>query len=152
MKRELEQVKDNNNLIPVWWPSGRTALFPKTKDLTDEKNYHPITCLTISYKFLTGLVGKYIREHTMENHIWDEGQLAAAVEVLGTIDKLIIHKSIKEEVKTYHQNVSFYDYKKAYDNIHHDWILRVYKWIGIPDNVITLRRSMIRKWKTSLEV
>ena len=43
-----------------------------------------------------------------------------------------------EEVKQYHRNlaVAFYDYKKVYDKVHHDWMLRVYKWIGIPDEVI----------------
>ena len=97
-------------------------LLPKTKNLTDEKNYRPITCLNTSYKLLTGLVGKYMREHTMENDIWDEGQLGAVVGVLGTVDQLIIDRSIMEEVKTYHRNlaVAFYDYKKAYDKVHHD--------------------------------
>ena len=61
-------------------------LLPKTKDLTDKKNYRPITCLNTSYKLLTGLVGKYMREHTMENDIWDEGQLGAVVRALGTVD------------------------------------------------------------------
>ena len=73
---------------------------------------------------------------------------------MGTVDQLIIDKSIKEEVKTYHQNlaVTFYDYKKAYDKVHHDWMLRVYKWIEISDNEITLLSSMMRKWKTRLEI
>ena len=63
-----------------------------------------------------------MREHTMENDIWDEGQLGAVAGVLGTVDQLITVRSIMEEVKTYRQNlaVAFYDYKKAYDNIHHD--------------------------------
>ena len=70
-----------------------------------------------------------------------------------TVDQLIIDRSIMEEMVTYHQNldITFYDYKKAYDKVHHDWILRVYKWIGIPDNVITLISSLMRKWKTRLE-
>ena len=73
---------------------------------------------------------------------------------MGTVDQLIIDKSIKEEVKAYHQNlaIAFYDYKKAYDNVHHDWMLRVYKWIEISDNEITLLSSMMRKWKTRLEI
>ena len=73
---------------------------------------------------------------------------------MGTVDQLIIDKSIKEEVKTYHQNlaVAFYDYKKAYDKVHHDWMLRVYKWIEISDNEIKLLSSMMRKWKTRLEI
>ena len=37
LKRAFEQVKDNNDEIPVWWQKR------KTKYLTDEKNYRPIT-------------------------------------------------------------------------------------------------------------
>ena len=92
------------------------------KDLTDEKNYRPITCLNTSYKLLTSIIGKYMREHKMENYIWDEGQLVAVVGVLGAVDQLVIDKSIMEEVKTYHQNLAaaFYDFKKAYGKVHHD--------------------------------
>ena len=32
---------------------------------------------------MTGVVAKYIREHTMGNEIWDEGQLGAVEVVLG---------------------------------------------------------------------
>ena len=58
-----------------------------------------------------------MREHTMENNIWDEGQLRAGVRVMGIAAQLIVDKSIMEEVKTYHRNlaVAFYDLKKAYD-------------------------------------
>ena len=64
-----EQVKDNNDLIPFWWSSERIELVPKAKYLTDEKNYRPLMCLNTSYKFLTGLVGKYMRKHTIEINI-----------------------------------------------------------------------------------
>ena len=43
-------------------------------------------CLNTSYKFLTGLVGKYMREHTIEINIWDEEQLRALLGVLGTVN------------------------------------------------------------------
>ena len=57
-----------------------------------------------------------------ENDIWDEGQLGIVVGVLGTVDELIIDRSIMKEVRTYHQSldVEFYDYMKAYDKVHHD--------------------------------
>ena len=95
-----------------------------------------------------------MREQTMENNIWHEGQLGAVGGVLGNIKQLIIDKSIMEEVKTYHRNqaVASYDYKKGYDKAHHDWMLRVYKWIGTPDDVITLLNSIMGKWKTRLEI
>ena len=59
-----------------------------------------------------------------------------------------------EEVKQYHRNlaVTLYDYKKAYDKIHHDWMLREYKRIGIPDEVIKLISNLMELWKTRLEI
>ena len=73
----------------------------------------------------------------MENEIWDEGQLGAVEGVLGTMDQLIIDRCIMEEVKQYHRNlaVAFYDHKKAYDKVHHDWILRVHHWITLISQV-----------------
>ena len=54
-----------------------------------------------TYNIRTAYVGKYLREHTMENDTWDEGKLGAAVGVLSTLDQLITDKSIMKEVKTY---------------------------------------------------
>ena len=141
-------------MIPIWWPTGRMVLLPKTKNLEDEKDYRPITCLNMSYKIRTAVIAKYMREHTMENEIWDEGQLGSVEGVLGTVDQLIIDRCIMEEVKQYHRNltVAFYGHKKAYDKVHHDWMLRVYHWIGIPKEVITLISQLMEKWKTKLEI
>ena len=47
-------------------------------------------CLNAAYKIMTGVVAKYMREHAMENEIWDEGQLGAVEGVLGTVDNLVI--------------------------------------------------------------
>ena len=103
---------------------------------------------------MTGVVAKYMREHTMENEIWDEGQLGALENVLGTVDQLTIDRCITEEVKQYHRNlaVAFCDCKKAYDKVHHDWMLRVYRWVGIPDEVIKLISNLMELWKTRLEI
>ena len=66
-----------------------------------------------------------MRNQATENNIWDEGQLGVAERILHTVDQLIIDRCIMEEVKTQHKNlaVAFYDYKKAYDKVHHDWML-----------------------------
>ena len=92
-----------------------------------------------------------MRKHTVVNEIWDEGQLGAVEGVLGTVDQLIIDRCIMEEVKQYHRNlaVTFYDYKKAYDKVHHDWMIRVYEWIK---QLIQLIEQLMSKWKTQLEV
>ena len=154
LTRAFVKLTNDNELIPVWWPAGRTVQIPKTKDLSNEQNYRPITCLSTSYKILTGLIGRYMRQHALENSIWDEGQLGAVAGVLGTVDQLLIDKCIMEEVKAYHRNlaVAYYDYKKAYDKVHHDWMIRVYEWIGIPAVIISVLKALMNKWKTRLEL
>ena len=154
LAKSFMSLYQDTSRIPEWWPSGRTVLLPKTKNLSDEKNYHPITCLNTSCKILTGLVAKYMREHTLVNGIWDEGQLGAVEGMLGTVDQLIIDRCIMEEVKQHHRNlaVAFYDYKKVYDKVQHDWMVLVYDWIEIPRNVIRLIVDLMSKWKTRLEI
>ena len=82
LTRAFIKIKEDNKNIPVWWPTGRTVLIPKTKCLEDEKNYRNITYLNTLYKIMTGVVAKYMREHIIENEIWDEGQLGAVEGVL----------------------------------------------------------------------
>ena len=69
LTRAFTKIKEDNNNIPTWWPTGRTVLLLKPKSLEDEKDYRPITCLNTSYKIMTGVVAKYMREHKMENEI-----------------------------------------------------------------------------------
>ena len=105
----------------------------------NKNNNCPITSLNTSYKILTGLVEKYMRKHIAVNEIWDEGQLGAIEDVLGTVDQLIIGRCIMEEVKQ-----AFYDYKKAYDKVHHDWMIRVYEWMKIIANIKISDVSLIK--------
>ena len=95
-----------------------------------------------------------MREHTAVNEIWREGELGPVKGILGTVDQLIINRCIMEEVQQHHRKlaVAFYDYKKACNKVHHDWMIRVYEWIGIPRSVIKLIKELMRKWKTRLEI
>ena len=59
-----------------------------------------------------------------------------------------------EEVKTKYRNltIAFHDYKTAYNKVLYDWMLRVYSWMGLPVNVISLLRQLMRYWKIQLEI
>ena len=85
LRKAFTDLYMDTAMIPQWLPSGRTVLLPKTKNLSNEKNYHPITCLNTSYKILTSLVVKYMRQHTAVNEIWDKGQLGPVEGVLQTV-------------------------------------------------------------------
>ena len=140
---------DDPGGIPEW-----LALLPKIKDLSSEKEYRPITCLNTSYKMLTKLPGRFMREHADRNGIWDEGQLGASEAVIGRMDQLLIDNCIMDEAREYKRDltVAFNDYRKAYDKIHHDWMMMVYEWMGINTSVIRVLKKLMGSWKTRFEL
>ena len=113
LARAMQKWVDDNTTIPQWIAVDRTVLLPKAKDLSSEEEYCPINCLNTSYK----------------NEIWDRNQMGTYQDVLGTVDQLLIDNCIMEEVRTHKRNlaVAYYDYCKAYDMVHHEWMLRVYE-------------------------
>ena len=149
-KRLTEHPDD----MPSWLTQGRTVLLPKTEDLSNERNYRPITCLNTCYKIFTGMIGSYMKEHADRNNIWDRSQMGTCSGVLGTVDQLIIDNNIMDEVRNQQRNlaVAFYDYQKAYDMVRHDWMLRVYKWMGVPAKVVNVINKLMEGWKTRLEL
>ena len=140
--------------IPEWMTLGRTVLLPKTEDLSNEKNYRPITCLNTFYKIFTGMIKNCMKEHAERNDIWDRSQLGTSSAVLRIEDQLIIDDAIMDEVRNQQKNlaVSFYDYQKAYDMVRHDWMIRVYQWIGVPNKIVNVIVKLVEGWNTRLEV
>ena len=50
-------------LLPQWLVTGRTSLLPKNAETNKAKNYRPITCLTTTWKTLTGILATKIEKH-----------------------------------------------------------------------------------------
>ena len=49
-------------------------------------------------------------------------------------------------------HVAYYDYKKAYNMVRHDWILRVFNWMGVLKGLIAVLSKIMGNWKTKLEI
>ena len=92
-----------------------------------------------------------MKEHAERNNIWDRSQLGTCSGVLGTVDQLLIDAAIMDEVRNQQRNlaVAFYDY---YDMVRHDWMIRVYRWMGIQEKVVKVLIRLMKGWKTRLEV
>ena len=152
--KSLNKITNNPNIIPEWFPLGKTVLLPKTKKLDVVGDYRPITCLNTVYKIFTGVIASFMKDHAVRNNLWDDGQLGAREGVLGTVDQLLVDECIMQQVREKKRNlaVAFYDYRKAYDMVHHDWMIRVYEWMGVPSKVCNILDGLMRLWKTKLEV
>ena len=70
-----------------------------------------------------------MKEHALRNDIWDMNQMGTCERVLGTVDQVLIDNCIMPEVRNHKRNlaIAYYDYQKAYDKVHHDWMTIVYR-------------------------
>ena len=150
----FENFKLNPDQIPAWFMLGRTVLLPKTEVIDSVDLFRPITCLNTVYKIYTGMIGEYLKEHSTSWDLWDDGQMGARSGVLGTVDQLLIDGCIMGEVVEHRRNltVAYYDYKKAYDNVLHGWIVLVLKWMKIPQDLLNVIIQLMSGWKTRLEI
>ena len=48
--------------------------------------------------------------------------------------------------------VAFYDYQKAYDMVGHDWMIKVYQWMRVPQKIVNVIVKLMEGWKTRLQV
>ena len=80
------------------------------------------------------MFGNYLKDHGKRNKFRDRSQLRTCSGVL------FIDNAIMDEVRDQQRNlaVSFYDYWKAYDMVSHGWMIRVYRWMGVPQKVVNV--------------
>ena len=95
-----------------------------------------------------------MKEHAERNNIWERSQLRTCSGVLRTADQLIIDNAIMDEVRNQKRNlaVAFYDCQKEYNMVRHDWMTRVYQWMGVPEKVVNVIVKLMEGWKTRLKI
>ena len=100
------------------------------------------------------MIGSCIKQHTEINKIGYKSQLGTYSGVLENVYQLIIYNAIMDEVRNQQSKVAvaFYSYQEAYDMVKHDWITRVYQWMGAPEKVVNVIIKLMEGWKTRLEV
>ena len=140
--------------MPKELTEGRTTLLPKKGDLNKPENYRPITCLSVVYKLLTSLLKTKIYKFCIENKLIAdeqqgciEGSLGCKVQL--TIDGIIIHQTNK---KKRNLHMCYIDYKKAFDSVPHDWLVKILDIYRINPRIKYLLQICMSNWKTNLHV
>ena len=142
-----------DGLVPHWMTKGRTVLIQKDPAKgTVVGNYRPIACLPLMWKLLTGIFARKINEHLSTNGLLMDEQKGCRKRSRGTKDQLLIDKAILREVKEKKRclSMAWIDYKKAYDMVPHDWILKVMKLCKVAGNLSSLVGNSMTHWKTEL--
>ena len=148
------EIVNNPESSPDWFIIGRTSLIPKKKETKIPSNYRPITCLPITYKILSSIMTKRIKQHLETYELIPEEQKGGVSEKQGTVDQLLIDSMVLDHAKKNKRNLAtaWIDYRKAFDSIPHDWLEKSLKIHKFPPKITHFILSLMKKWKTSLNI
>ena len=148
----INEILLNPYDIPDWITEGVTYLLPKSEDTKNPKNYRPITCLTTSYKLITSVLTDRMYTFLDRNHILPNEQKGCKRNSYGCKDQLLIDRMILENCRTRSKNLStaWIDYRKAFDSVPHDWILKSLDLYKISPVISNFLKGAMRGWKTQL--
>ena len=151
--RVLEQFINRQTAIPNWFTGGRTVMLNKDGE-ESAANKRPITCLNTMYKLFTKVIGTFLINHNMKHDLIQLDQRGGKARSLGSIDNLFIDKAVLEDCINNHKNLScaWYDVRKAYDSVSHQWILKCLEIHRVPNNLCDFIRRLIISWNITLEV
>ena len=124
---------------------GRTVLIQEDKSKGNEaSNYHPTTCLPLTWKLFTGIIAIVIYGYLENEGILLEEQKGCRRKSNGIGDQLYIGKMLLQEVRRMKKNLEmgWIDYWKAYDMVPNSWVIKNLNMMGIAKNVLNFL------WKT----
>ena len=127
---EFKKVYEQEEMLPPWLVTGRTILLPKnTRNM--QKNYRPIACQNIIYN--TGILTR----------LWS---ITVSPMTLSQPNKLVVNL----EAGDVRMNCCIKKYKKAFDSVPHDCILKSLKLAHVPQKIINTIENLMKVWSTKL--
>ena len=118
------------------------------------KTIGQLHCQNITYKLFTGILNSFLVDHCTTNSVITLEQAGGKPGSWGCTDQLLINKMILDEVKRNRRNLHmmWFDYKKAFDSVPHDWIIRALELAKIPHEIIRTVKNLMKLWSTKLSL
>jgi len=138
--------------LPIWSPVGGTLLIPKATDLTNPKNYRPITCLNIIYKLWIGCLTTLMLNHCYSHQILHPAQKGCSRGQLGCVDHLLLTNGVWRQVRSRNRSLSvaWINYRKAFDSVPHNRLLECLQLFQFPPVLQTCLERLVPLWRTAL--
>ena len=91
-------------------------------------------------------------DHVYKNNIVTPEQAAGKKRVLGTVEQLLVNKSVLKEVRLMRRNQSQLGQTKVFDSILHSWLLHALKLAKLPNHLLMAIKNLTESWYTKLNL
>lgn len=136
---------------PSQWDRAVIIILHKKGNITDLKNYRPISLLSHVYKLFTRIVTKRI---TNKLDLYQPREQAGFRRGFGTNDHLLVVKTIIEKCTEYKKPIVpiFVDYEKAFDSIDQGKMLQALTKARIDHRYTTVIKNIYQKAKACVRL
>ncbi|BFU22442.1 Reverse transcriptase (RNA-dependent DNA polymerase), putative [Entamoeba histolytica] len=121
-------------------------------DRNDVTNYRHISCTNVIMKVFTSILKEKIHRRlnmNCESLKISNKQLGCKLQSLaakeGIINSYMMKQQKEEKYPKYDE--SYYDIKKAYDTVNHEWVIESLKYFNVEGVIIDIIESMMTRWK-----
>ena len=114
----------------------------------------PIACLNIVYKLYTSCLNIFLQNHCEVNEIITSEQAGGKRSLWGCTEQLLINTSISIEVRRKKRNLLtvWRDYRKAFDSVPHNWIIKALQLAKVQKNLVESIKRLTKQWATILNL
>ena len=132
------------SIFPKAWKSALVVPIPKTGDLTNVKNYRPISLLPLLGKILEKLVHKQLSNHLESESllISEQHGFRKKHSTLHSVAQLTNYANIKMDSKLC-TLATYIDFRKAFDCVQHPVLIQKLSSLGFDHTTITWIRSYL---------
>ena len=149
----MDDMISNRMDIPKWMATGKTILCQKDPGKGNVvNNYRPISCLTLMWKLMTRIIVNSVYEYRKMYNLLLVEQKGCRRNSRGTKNQLLIDKMVLNDCKKRHTDLemTWIDYKKAYNMIPYFWILKSLGLVQVSENIVEFIRKSMKKCNTNL--
>lgn len=132
-----------------WISTGRIVLLYKSGDPGDPGNYRPIACLNTCYKFLTGMLTRWMLRYIEAANIIPPEQVAMRKGDWGCTHAHILDRAVTLDARLNGKkplSMAWIDFSKAFDSVSHKYLRWALKQIGIPEDLRLILSSLMKNW------
>lgn len=128
---------------------GNTYLISKVPKANKGKDLRPITCLPNIYKLLSKVVSALLSDFCDVNEVVSENQMGTRRGCQGAKQQALLNKNLNQKYDN-KLFTSWIDVQKAYDSIHHRYLIEILERMEVPLNMIAFVSRTLRMQQTNL--
>ena len=139
--------------VPPIWKEAVTILIYKKGDSEDISNFRPIALMSCIYKLLMGILAKRITRWSIDAGILSAEQKSARP-TEGCYEHTYVLKSLVGQARRNKKKLSlaWLDIRNAFGSVPHSAILTTLRYIGVPEELISLIMNAYRGASTTIKL